>query len=73
MGKNMITVIYRNRVCTSVAKPDPFFQVEPDFGPKILVGSGWPSGSKMGPIGSVWPQIGLKFGFNPIMYLMNPN
>ena len=20
-----------------------------------------------------WPQIGFKFGFNPIMYLINPN
>ena len=27
----------------------------------------------MGPIGSGWPQIGFKFGFNPIMYLINPN
>ena len=24
----------------------------------------------MGPIGSGWPQIGFKFGFNPIMYLI---
>ena len=71
MGKNMITVIYRNRVCTSVVKPDPFFQVEPDFGPKNRVDSGrvGPQGQKTGPIGSGWPQIGFKFGFNPIMYL----
>ena len=27
----------------------------------------------MGPIGSGWPQIGFKFKFNPIMYLINPN
>ena len=27
----------------------------------------------MGPIGSGWPQIGFKFGFNHIMYLINPN
>ena len=30
-----------------------------------------PQGKKMGPIG--WPQIGFKFGFNPIMYLITPN
>jgi hypothetical protein len=27
----------------------------------------------MGPIGSGWTQKGFKFGFNPIMYLINPN
>ena len=37
------------------------------------VRSGWPSGSKTGTMGLGWPQIGFKFGFNPIMYLINPN
>ena len=27
----------------------------------------------MGPIWSGWTQKGFKFGFNPIMYLINPN
>jgi hypothetical protein len=27
-------------LCSSAAKPDPFFGVEPDFGPKIRVESG---------------------------------
>jgi hypothetical protein len=60
---------------SSAAKPDPFFRVEPDFGPKIWVESGrvGPQGRKTGPIGSGWPQIGFKFGFNPIIYLINPN
>ena len=26
---------------------------------------------KMGPIGSGWPQKGFKFGFNPILYLID--
>jgi hypothetical protein len=62
-------------VISSAAKPDPFFQVEPDFGPKIWVELGrvGPQGKKPGPIGSGWPQIGFKFGFNPIMYLINLN
>jgi hypothetical protein len=59
----------------SRAKPDPFFLVEPNFGPTIWVELGQvdPQGHKTGPIGSSWPQIGFKFGFNPIMYLINPN
>ena len=62
----------------SAAKPDPSFRVEPNFGPKIWVESGWvgtqgPRGQKTGPIGFGWPQIGFKFGFNPIMYLINLN
>jgi hypothetical protein len=63
------------RVRNSAAKPDPFFWVEPNFGPKIRVEPGWvgPQGQKTGPIGSGWPQKGFKFGFNPIMYLINPN
>jgi hypothetical protein len=62
-------------MCNSAAKPDPFFWVEPDFGPKIRVESGrvGPQGQNTGPIRSGWPQIGFKFGFNPIMYLINPN
>jgi hypothetical protein len=57
------------------AKPDQFFRVEPNFGPKIWVESGRVGlqGQKPGPIGSGWPQIFFKFGFNPIMYLINPN
>ena len=27
----------------------------------------------MCPIGSGWPQIEFKFGFNTIMFLVNPN
>ena len=52
-----------------------FWGVELTFGPKIWVESGWldPQGKKMGPIGSGWPLIGFKFGFNPIMYLIIPN
>ena len=59
----------------SAAKPDPFFRVEPDFGLKIRVESGrvGPQGQKTSPIGSGWPQIGFKFGYNPIVYLINPN
>ena len=58
----------------STAKPDPFFGVEPNFGPILQVESDQvgPQGQKMSPIGSGLPQIGFKFGFNPIMYLMNP-
>jgi hypothetical protein len=55
--------------------PTRFFRVEPNFGPKIRVESGrvGPHGQKTGPIGSGWPQKGFKFGFNLIMYLINPN
>ena len=58
-------------VWASAANPDPFFWVEPNFGPKIRVESGrvGPQGQKTGPIVSGWPQI----GFNPIMYLINLN
>ena len=73
-------LVYRTKLCispiqTSAAKPDPFFRVEPNFGPKIRVESGrvGPQGQKTGPIGSSWSQKGFKFGFNPIMYLINPN
>ena len=53
----------------SATKPETFFWVEPDFGSKIRVESSQvgPQGRKMGPIGSGWPKIGFKFGFNPIM------
>ena len=46
-----------------------------NFGPKIRVESGQvsPQGQTMGPIRSGWPQIGFKFGFNSITYLINPN
>ena len=54
-------------------RPNPtlFFGLNPIFGPKIRVelGRSGSQGQKMGPIGSGWPQI----GFNPIMYLINPN
>jgi hypothetical protein len=62
-------------IWTSAAKPDPFFWVETNFGPKIWVKSGriGPQGHKMGPIRLGWPQIGFKFGFIPIMFLINPN
>ena len=58
-----------------MAKPNPFFWVEINFGPIIQVelGGAGPQGQKKGPIGSGWPQIGFKFGSNPIMYLLNPN
>ena len=60
---------------TSLAKPDPFFWVEPNYGPKIRVELGrvGPQSQKTGPIRSGWPQIGFHFGLNPIMYLINPN
>ena len=32
-----------------------------------------PQDQKTGPIRSGWLQIGFEFGFNPIMYLINPN
>ena len=62
-------------IWTSVAKPDPFFGVEPDFRPKIWnkLGRIGPQGKKMGPIWLGWPQIGFKFRFVPIMFLRNPN
>ena len=49
--------------------------VKPDFGPKIRVESGriGPQGQKTGPIRSGWLKKGFKFGYNPIMYLINPN
>ena len=58
-----------------MAKPNPFFRVEINFGPKSQVESGGagPQGLTTVPIGSGWPQIGFKFGSNPIMYLINPN
>ena len=57
------------------ANSDPFFWVEPNFGPQIRVELDQvaPQGPKTGPIGSGWPQIGFKFGFNPIIYVINPN
>jgi hypothetical protein len=64
-----------NVVSSSAAKPDPFFWVEPNFGPKIRVELGRvsPQGQKTGPIRSGWLQKRFKFGFNSIMYLINPN
>ena len=58
----------------SEAKPDPFFCVEPDFEPKIWVelGQFGPQDQKTGPIRLGWPQIGFKFTFNPIIFLINP-
>ena len=58
-----------NRVKTSAAKPDPFFGLNPILDPKFgLSRVGFAlTVKKMGPIGSGWPQIGFKFGFNPIM------
>ena len=62
-------VIFMNfliRYCVnSWAKPDPFCRVES--------GQVGRQDKKTGPIGSGWPQIGFKFGSNPIMYLINPN
>ena len=57
-------------------RPNPtHFRFEPDFGPKIRIELGrvGPHGQKTCPIGSSWPQIAFKFGFNAIMYLINPN
>ena len=64
--------------CISAAKPDPFFGLNPILDPKfgfsrVQSGRVGPQGQKTGPIGLGWPQIGFKFGFNPIMYLINPN
>ena len=76
MNRNLYLINYDFKSLeTSAAKPDPFFRVEPDFGPKIRVESGQvgPQGKKTGPIGLGWPKIGFKFGFNPIMYLINLN
>ena len=60
----------KNSLDHKVVQPNPtrFFRVEPNFGPKIWVESGWvgPQVRKTGPIWSGWPQIGFKFGFNPI-------
>ena len=52
----------------AVVRPNPtrFFGLNPS-------GRVGPQGRKTGPIGSCWPQIGFKFGFNPIMYLINLN
>ena len=54
--------------------PTRFFGLNPILGLNIRVESGrvGPQGKKTGPIGSGWPQIGFKFGFNLIMYLINP-
>ena len=56
----------------TMAKPDPF-RVHPDFGPNFRVQTGrvGPQDPKTGPIGSGWPKKGFKFGFNPVMYLIN--
>ena len=44
---------------------------EPDFDPNFgLSGRVCSQGKKTGPIGSGWPQIRFKFGFNPIMKLI---
>jgi hypothetical protein len=79
-GKKFIFLLHSHEnpstfIISSAAKSDLFFRVEPDFGPKIRVELGRvdPQGQKTGPIGSGWPQRGFKFGFNPIMYLINPN
>ena len=67
LNRNLYLINYDFRSLeTSAAKPDPFFRVEPDFGPDIWVESGriCPQGQNMGPIVSGWPQIGFKFGFN---------
>ena len=55
----------------STDKPDPFFGLNPILDPKFGLSRVGPQGHKTGPIGSGWPQIGFKFGFNPIMYLIN--
>jgi hypothetical protein len=61
-------------VSVIAAKPDPFFPVQPNFWPNFWVQMGrvGPQDPKTGPIGSGWPLKGFKFGFNPIMSLINP-
>ena len=62
-----------SKASSSAAKPEPFFQVQPNLGPYFWVQMGrvGPQDPKTGQIGSGWPQKGLKFGFNPIMCLIN--
>ena len=40
---------------------------------RVQTGRVGPQDPKTGPIRSGWPLKGFKFGFNPIMYLINPN
>ena len=69
-----ILIIDFHMMLTSAAKPDPFFWVEPDFGPKIRVESGQvgPQGQKTCPIGSGWPQIRVQIWVQPYNVLNKP-
>ena len=49
----------------SAAKSKMFFQVQPNL--RVQTVQVGPQDPKTGPIGSDWPQIEFKFGFNPIM------
>ena len=57
-----------------MAKPNSFFWVEPDFGPKIRVESGLdgPQGRKPGSIGAGRPQIEFKFWVQPYIVINKP-
>ena len=54
--------LLRELIKISAMKPNPFFWVEPNFGPKIWIESGQvgPQIKKTGPIGSGCPQIGVQ-------------
>ena len=62
--------LLKTQPCTSGAKPDPFFWVQPDFRLNFWIQTGrvGPQDPKTSPIRSSWPKKGFKFGFNPIMY-----
>ena len=58
-----------------LVRPNPaqFFGLNPILDPKFGLSRVGPQGRKTGPIGSGWPQTRFKFGFNPIVYFINPN
>ena len=60
---------------SGIVRPNPtwFFRFNPILGPRFKRVGLTPRVKKPGSIGSGWPQKGLKFGFNPIMYLIHPN
>ena len=64
LANGMKKKIISDHSCTCAAKSNPFFGVQPNFGPNFWVQTGrvGPQDPKTGPIGSGWHKKGFKFG-----------
>ena len=72
--KELLDLIAKIPILKKLVRPTPtcFFGLNTFLDQKFGLNRIGPQGQKTDPIGSGWPQIGFKLGFNPIMYLINP-